>query len=642
MSNFKRTITTQKGHELMAKMLTGVTINFTRITTSEHEYSILEDFELEALTIIENEKQSVLVSDIELTNESYARVHSVITNTELIEGYYVKAICLYANDPSEGEILYSITVCESGKADWFPPFNEHNVSSIEVNLDTVISNADNVSLEVNPAALISVKTFNKFKDEITSQMNENVNILKSYDYLPNGTIPVKSGVLKNSSKLIRKISDNELEIFQKTNIGYLRYLFKKNEGDTSDVSVGSNWELLRLRKVEHLSDMYCYLNLTPSEGDIPIFMASGTLSEQEKHLIGISNENTTYYADDNTGKGFNVYNIANSTSYTFNIPITTCSKMNILFLSTNLSSENVDIYINDIKVKTINARIYRSNNSNYKNYRIEEIDIPSSVKSENDNFTLKIDNQSSSNPFYFCCFNFCKLHDYKNFYVNKFKAFGKGKYFINADGASDYAIQDKDLGKWCGSYHGGEISELCKISWILDEKNWGIEKHITTNFADIGVNKWRILNTITLLQRTNINSKGKMTSILKFDKDETIDMDFGFNGDINVTGFYTALTCATKTFKNTIYPVALTVIDDSDTKINANGMVKQIDYTNFLELTIRYTDFNKLNNLSYKRPFIRSSQYWNKFYYGAVIESNDGKNIHDLCFQKSMDFKVFY
>lgn len=175
MSNFKRTITTQKGHELMAKMLTGVTINFTRITTSEHEYSILEDFELEALTIIENEKQSVLVSDIELTNESYARVHSVITNTELIEGYYVKAICLYANDPSEGEILYSITVCESGKADWFPPFNEHNVSSIEVNLDTVISNADNVSLEVNPAALISVKTFNKFKDEITSQMNEKAN-----------------------------------------------------------------------------------------------------------------------------------------------------------------------------------------------------------------------------------------------------------------------------------------------------------------------------------------------------------------------------------------------------------------------------------------------------------------------------------
>lgn len=175
MSNFKRTITTQKGHALMAKMLTGVTVEFTRITTSEHDYYMLEDFELEALAGVENEKQSVLVSDVELTNESYSRVHSVITNTELTEGYYVKAICLYANDPDEGEILYSITVCESGKADWFPPFNEHNVSSIEVNLDTVISNADNVSLEVNPAALISVKTFNKFKDEITSQMNDIMN-----------------------------------------------------------------------------------------------------------------------------------------------------------------------------------------------------------------------------------------------------------------------------------------------------------------------------------------------------------------------------------------------------------------------------------------------------------------------------------
>lgn len=175
MSNFKRTITTQKGHALMAKMLTGVTVEFTRITTSEHDYYMLEDFELEALAGVENEKQSVLVSDVELTNESYSRVHSVITNTELTEGYYVKAICLYANDPDEGEILYSITVCESGKADWLPPFNTHNVSSIEVNLDTVISNAKNVSLEVNPAALISVKTFNKFKDEITSQMNEITN-----------------------------------------------------------------------------------------------------------------------------------------------------------------------------------------------------------------------------------------------------------------------------------------------------------------------------------------------------------------------------------------------------------------------------------------------------------------------------------
>lgn len=171
MSNFKRTITTQKGHALMAKMLTGVTVEFTRITTSEHDYYMLEDFELEALAGVENEKQSVLVSDVELTNESYSRVHSVITNTELTEGYYVKAICLYANDPDEGEILYSITVCESGKADWLPPFNTHNVSSIEVNLDTVISNAKNVSLEVNPAALISVKTFNKFKDDVASQLN---------------------------------------------------------------------------------------------------------------------------------------------------------------------------------------------------------------------------------------------------------------------------------------------------------------------------------------------------------------------------------------------------------------------------------------------------------------------------------------
>ena len=73
-------------------------------------------------------------------------------------------IGLYALDPIEGEILYSITPAII--ADWMPPTGGSAISSIMVDLETTVSNSDNVSLEVNPNATATVKMVNDIKTEL--------------------------------------------------------------------------------------------------------------------------------------------------------------------------------------------------------------------------------------------------------------------------------------------------------------------------------------------------------------------------------------------------------------------------------------------------------------------------------------------
>ena len=67
-------------------------------------------------------------------------------------------MCLYATDPDEGEICYSISVADesTATADWMPPYNGIGVSSLLVDLVTAVSNASSVNVTVDPTASATV------------------------------------------------------------------------------------------------------------------------------------------------------------------------------------------------------------------------------------------------------------------------------------------------------------------------------------------------------------------------------------------------------------------------------------------------------------------------------------------------------
>lgn len=166
MGTFKSAVITKKGQALMAKVVSGATkLAFTRIAVSE---ATNLGSDLASLTGIGTIKQSQPVASVVRQNDTYVKVSASFSNESLSTGYYVRNIGLYATDPQEGEILYSISVAdESSKtADWMPPFNNIGSSSLIVDLVTAVSNASNVTVSVDPSALATVTQLNTLRDEV--------------------------------------------------------------------------------------------------------------------------------------------------------------------------------------------------------------------------------------------------------------------------------------------------------------------------------------------------------------------------------------------------------------------------------------------------------------------------------------------
>lgn len=176
MANFKTTIITKKGHALMAKLSANVaTMKFTKICSSDFDYSNLNNSELEQVITFKNLKQTVLPDLITVVNTATVKVSATITNTNLSEGYYLRAIGLFALDPDDGEILYSIT--PTSEADYMAADNGITKSGISLDLLTTISNSENVNLEIDPNATISADTFYNVVGDVAALENEGSNLV---------------------------------------------------------------------------------------------------------------------------------------------------------------------------------------------------------------------------------------------------------------------------------------------------------------------------------------------------------------------------------------------------------------------------------------------------------------------------------
>lgn len=165
MGAFKSAVITTKGQALLAKVVAGTTkLEFTKIAVSENTLS----GDLASKTGIGTIKQSEKVASVVRQNGANVKVSASFSNETLGTGYYVRNIGLYATDPQEGEICYSISVADesTATADWMPPFNGIGVSSLLVDLVTAVSNASNVSVTVDPSAGATVAQIVNLQEQI--------------------------------------------------------------------------------------------------------------------------------------------------------------------------------------------------------------------------------------------------------------------------------------------------------------------------------------------------------------------------------------------------------------------------------------------------------------------------------------------
>lgn len=161
MAIFKTGVLTKKGQALLTKaQATGKGIELTRAVAGAGEYTDLTVAALEQHTGLIAPRQEFNFSDISIIegNESVAVITVVIHNRGLEQLYYLNELGIFANDPDEGEILYTLLVSE-GNLIYLPPDNETGgISTITERIYIEVANAERTTINMT-GALVSATDF---------------------------------------------------------------------------------------------------------------------------------------------------------------------------------------------------------------------------------------------------------------------------------------------------------------------------------------------------------------------------------------------------------------------------------------------------------------------------------------------------
>lgn len=213
MASYKKTVHTDKAFALIGKMIAGdiSKLEFTKIKVSDKDYSKHTEDELKKLTALEQIKQETSVSEKTPVGDNAVNIHGIIYNIDLQNSYYLRTIGLYANDPDEGEILYSVTATEVG--DYIPTPNGNNITTAIIDILTEISDAK-VNLSGNPSALVDVSMLNKKLDRgegLEKEFDSAVKIVAELKKKQNKEDSTLKTVVKTIVGAINELFDNKLE-----------------------------------------------------------------------------------------------------------------------------------------------------------------------------------------------------------------------------------------------------------------------------------------------------------------------------------------------------------------------------------------------------------------------------------------------
>lgn len=145
MGAFGGMIITNKGRALQAKAQTGIELKYTRIKVGDGK---LGGQSIPTLNDLISAKKSLDIKKLEVRPGGKAVVGSMLSNAGLKSGFYFREIGVFAQDPDEGEILYSYG--NSGEnAEYIPPEGGPDVIEKYIDVVTIVQNAPNVSAVID-------------------------------------------------------------------------------------------------------------------------------------------------------------------------------------------------------------------------------------------------------------------------------------------------------------------------------------------------------------------------------------------------------------------------------------------------------------------------------------------------------------
>ncbi|EGJ51824.1 gp53-like domain-containing protein [Desulfocurvibacter africanus] len=142
MANFNGLVLTTAGANLQDKIaVRGIALQFMRAAVGDGVWP--QGTDPAALTELVSERQSLPIQGLADTGDGQHRISLQMTNDGLSEGFLVREIGVFAQDPDQGEILYQVAYAE--QPDYLPPDGGATHIEMATNLLVATSSAASVT-----------------------------------------------------------------------------------------------------------------------------------------------------------------------------------------------------------------------------------------------------------------------------------------------------------------------------------------------------------------------------------------------------------------------------------------------------------------------------------------------------------------
>ena len=156
MAEFGSAVITDAGAQLLAEVMAGShQVEFTTLAIGDGSYTAEERTTeaLQAMTALKSPQQSFAFSSISTYSDTTVLLKAVISNEQVLTGFYINEIGIFARDASDASatpILYSIVTATT--ADYLPAYNGSTPSTIQQNWYATLSNTATAVIDTTSAA----------------------------------------------------------------------------------------------------------------------------------------------------------------------------------------------------------------------------------------------------------------------------------------------------------------------------------------------------------------------------------------------------------------------------------------------------------------------------------------------------------
>lgn len=151
MGAFGGLILTNNGRALQAKAQAGATLNFNRIGIGDGSLSGQSISDLNALI---SEKKSLSITKLKTQTGGKAVVGAVLSNQDIVTGFYFRELGVFAQDPDVGEILYCYGNAGAG-AEYIPAGGGPDIVEKNIDIVTIVGNASSVSATIESSLVFA-------------------------------------------------------------------------------------------------------------------------------------------------------------------------------------------------------------------------------------------------------------------------------------------------------------------------------------------------------------------------------------------------------------------------------------------------------------------------------------------------------